>query len=59
MIPAVTITDTNEENEITHDKLKLSSETRLLLRHYGVRLFGTSMTWLLWVRVVKTWTGLD
>ena len=22
----------------------------LLLRHYGVRLFGTSMTWLLWVR---------
>jgi len=59
MIPAVMMTDTNEENENTHDKLKLSSETRLLLRHYGVRLFGTSMTWLLWVRVVKTRTGLD
>lgn len=25
-----------------------SSETRLLLRHYGVRLLGTSMSWLLW-----------
>ena len=54
MIPAVMMTDTNEEKEITPYKLKLSSETRLLLRHYGVRLFGTSMTWLLWVRVVKT-----
>jgi len=23
-------------------------ETKLLLRHYGMRLFGTSMTWFLW-----------
>jgi hypothetical protein len=28
--------------------LGISSETMLLLRHYGVRLFGTSVTWLLW-----------
>jgi hypothetical protein len=25
-----------------------SSHVKLLFRHYGVRLFGTSMTWLLW-----------
>mmetsp|Transcript_25778 Transcript_25778/g.53363 ORF Transcript_25778/g.53363 Transcript_25778/m.53363 type:complete len:692 (+) Transcript_25778:136-2211(+) len=25
-----------------------TSETMLLLRHFGVRLFGTSMAWLLW-----------
>ena len=24
------------------------SETQLLFKHYGIRLFGTSITWLLW-----------
>lgn len=26
----------------------MSGTTRLLLQQYGMRLFGTSMTWLLW-----------
>jgi len=30
------------------NKMKRSSEEMLLFRHYGVRLFGTSVTWLLW-----------
>jgi len=46
MMPAV-LADNADEEDRDHRKQQ-SSEVMLLLRHYGVRLFGTSATWLLW-----------
>ena len=50
IVPAVMMGYDDDGDETLNGKKKLSSETMLLLRHYGVRLFGTSMSWLLWVR---------
>ena len=50
IVPAVMMGYDDDGDETLNGKKRLSSETMLLLRHYGVRLFGTSMSWLLWVR---------
>lgn len=35
-----------KQNQLHEQQQK--SETQLLFKHYGIRLFGTSITWLLW-----------
>lgn len=41
----VGVDDEEEKHGSCNNNKKPSSEIRLLFRHYGVRLFGTSMTW--------------
>jgi hypothetical protein len=37
-----------DENRQQQQQQQQLSETQLLFKHYGIRLFGTSITWLLW-----------
>jgi hypothetical protein len=51
LVPAVRTIDDGDDEEGGNSGDKWSiplSHVKLLFRHYGVRLFGTSMTWLLW-----------
>lgn len=51
LVPAVRTMDDGDDEEGGNSGDKWSmplSNVKLLFRHYGVRLFGTSMTWLLW-----------
>jgi hypothetical protein len=51
LVPAVRTMDDGDDEEGGNSGNKWSiplSHVKLLFRHYGVRLFGTSMTWLLW-----------
>ncbi|KAL7449506.1 hypothetical protein ACHAWC_001561, partial [Mediolabrus comicus] len=38
----------NQQQQQQQQNHRLSSERQLLYKHYGTRLFGTSITWLLW-----------
>lgn len=44
----VGVDEEDSEHGARNNNKKPPSEIRLLFRHYGVRLFGTSVTWLLW-----------
>jgi len=49
IVPAMMMGSSDDEgDDSSNNNKKRSSETMLLFRHYGVRLFGTSVTWLLW-----------
>lgn len=51
LVPAVRTMDDGDDEEGGNSRDKWStppSHVKLLFRHYGVRLLGTSMTWLLW-----------
>lgn len=52
LVPAVMMAESHDSDEASSNSKKKrgsrSRETLLLFRHYGVRLFGTSVTWLLW-----------
>jgi hypothetical protein len=37
-----------ENRQQQQQQQQQQSETQLLFKHYGIRLFGTSITWLLW-----------
>jgi len=48
IVPALMMDSDEDDSRSSKKRKRPSSETMLLLRHYGVRLFGTSVTWLLW-----------
>ena len=49
--PSIVPQDIEKENQLRHQQSheqQQESERQLLFKHYGIRLFGTSITWLLW-----------
>lgn len=48
ILPAMIDGDEYDDRRSSSSKKSPNSEMVLLFRHYGVRLFGTSITWLLW-----------
>jgi len=46
--PSIFPQDKKLEEENQQQQQLQQSESQLLFKHYGIRLFGTSITWLLW-----------
>eukprot|EP00985_Skeletonema_marinoi_P031830 scaffold37823_cov201-Skeletonema_marinoi.AAC.6 len=41
------VKEENQQQQLQHEQQQ-QSESQLLFKYYGIRLFGTSITWLLW-----------